>query len=145
MLAVLDKMEAKPEEGPEMDVDGTPSDGQNGKKCRPIASNSLCLYKTHARIYCAETPWKSYLMPLLTESLNIVNCRICNIPPRKYLCILTLIYNSVVITRYGNVTMLLLFNLCLKLVYIIVAILPYKPYVSVEYITDWYRLGRYRE
>jgi hypothetical protein len=35
-ISVLSKMEAKSEDGPEMDVDGTTPDEQNGKKCNVI-------------------------------------------------------------------------------------------------------------
>jgi hypothetical protein len=183
MFAVLDKMEAKPEDGPEMDVDGAPTDGQNCKKCHSIASCSvlmfqalmlsplilislynaftatvkslrrkcLCLYKSYASICFVETLWMSYIMLVLTGfarrfgTFIIIYCRMGIISFSKYLCILTPVYNIVVITRFGTDIMLLLFILCLCHIYTIVTILPYKPYATVEYITDWYRRGRYRE
>jgi hypothetical protein len=48
-LTVLDKMEAKAEDGPEMDVDGAISEGQNGKNCQRKISRKFVML-------CAPSP-----------------------------------------------------------------------------------------
>jgi hypothetical protein len=127
IFAVLYKMEAKAEEGPEMDVDGAPPVGQNGKKCHHIVS-------------CNDT---MLLARMLTR--NIVYRRIIIISYSHHLPIITLVYDVVQITHCVNDIKLLLFSLWLFLTYVLVLTLPCESYTTVDSIMEWFRFSWYRE
>jgi len=81
-FAVLGKMEAKAEEGPEMDVDGAPPTGQNGKRCRHIVSCNNMLFL--ARMF----------------TRNLVNYRMFNSPFNRNISIVNLVFDVVHINIY---------------------------------------------
>ena len=174
-FAVIGKMEAKAEEGPEMDVDGAPPTGQNGKRCRHIVScyNMLFLARMISR--------------------NLVNYRMFNSPLNRNTSIVNLVFDVVHINLYvsdskslarmifRNIadhvilisvpdtipisfslwlylscalvhktirvpdTIPLSFSLWLCLSCALVLLLPGEEYKTVESITERFRYSRYRE
>jgi len=170
-FAVLGKMEAKAEEGPEMDVDGAPPTGQNGKRCRHIVSCSDMLLLArmftrnivNRRIF--NSPY-SHNLSIVNLIYNVVHITICvsdinslarmltrNIADHGiiisqyslHLLIVNIVYGVVHITNGISDIIPLLFSLWLFLSCALVIILPSDAYNTVGSITECFRSSWYRE
>ncbi len=146
-ISVPSKMEAKSEDGPEMDVDGTTPDEQNGKKCKVIYRRGVC----SSYIICMQTSMfhNSDVIYMHLSSNNNV------IAVKPSLCIIMLVRRHMssrchrvtlnLIAYMYNITQSLT-KLSVNIKYVIAASLLYELGHMLSKINIWLsRVSRYRE
>jgi hypothetical protein len=140
ILSVRSKMEAKPEDGPEMDVDGATPEGQNSKKLNIISSCEplvICiLYVKVLNKINSITVTPLYRIQIISHSRSILpkvdryNAHICHRKLTSYLC------NSV-----QSLAVILSDSLHAS-----IPLSPYKEYFMLFGVhTNTFRQNRYRE
>ncbi len=136
IFSVLSKMEAKSEDGPEMDVDGITPDEQNGKKCNgiyccgPLSSCTLCMQLLSNDNVVSVKPL-----------FHIEMIARIHIPPHCRILILILILTRYMYNIAQSLTMLLS-----AIKYVIAPFLPYEPcYMISKVYRELFRTSRYRE
>ena len=146
-ISVPSKMEAKSEDGPEMDVDGTTPDEQNGKKCKVIYRRGDCssyiicmptLIFHNSDVIYMHIP-SNHIVIAVIPSLRIIMLVRRHMSSRCHRVTLNLIAYMYNIARS-------LTKLSVNIVYVIAASLPYELGHMLSKINIWLsRISRYRE
>jgi hypothetical protein len=146
-ISVPSKMEAKSEDGPEMDVDGTTPDEQNGKKCKPIyrrgdcSSYIICMHTFifhNSDVIYMHLP-SNHIVIAVKPSLHIIMLVRRHMSSRCHRVTLNLIAYMYNIAQS-------LTKLSVNIEYVIAASLPYELGHMLSKIDIWLsRISRYRE
>jgi hypothetical protein len=139
-LSVRSKMEAKSEDGPEMDVDSATPEGQNGKKFNII-------YSCEALIICILSVQVlnngNTITVILLSRLHIMSHSRGTLP----IVILYIVYAWLwVLTRYLCIIVQSLTVVSFASIYVTIPLMPYKLYLMLSGVyRGSFRPRRYRE